>query len=66
MKPTAEPEALVRQEFDLMALKVYKYGEKVLREKSSPVLAVDDSMRALADEMLETMHYSCGLRRTGG
>ena len=44
-----------------MALKVYKYGEKVLREKSSPVLAVDDSMRALADEMLETMHSSRGV-----
>lgn len=44
-----------------MALKVYKYGEKVLREKSSPVLAVDDSMRVLADEMLETMHSSRGV-----
>lgn len=48
-------------EFDFMALKVYKYGEKVLREKTVPVLAVDEKLRALADEMLETMHGACGV-----
>jgi peptide deformylase len=44
-----------------MSLKVYKYGEKVLREKATPVAHVDDQMRKLADEMLETMHSSKGV-----
>jgi peptide deformylase len=44
-----------------MALKVYKYGEKVLREKAVPVTQVDDKLRKLADEMLETMHDSRGV-----
>lgn len=44
-----------------MKLKVFKYGEKVLRDKSVPVSAVDDSMRALADDMLETMHAAKGV-----
>jgi len=44
-----------------LALRVYKYGEKVLREKSQPVAAVDDTMRRLADEMLETMRSAGGV-----
>lgn len=44
-----------------MVLKVYKYGEKVLREKSEAVSAVDDKLRALADDMLETMHKAGGV-----
>jgi peptide deformylase len=44
-----------------MALKICKYGEKVLREKTTPVPAVDDAMRAIADEMLETMRVSRGV-----
>lgn len=44
-----------------MKLKVFKYGEKVLREKSVPVAMVDDSLRALADDMLETMRAAKGV-----
>ena len=44
-----------------MALKVYRYGEKVLREKAVAVPAVDDNLRRLADEMLETMRSSRGV-----
>ena len=44
-----------------MALRVYKYGERVLREKARPVAAVDDKLRHLADEMLELMHRSRGV-----
>jgi peptide deformylase len=44
-----------------MALKVYKYGEKVLREKAVAVASVDDSLRAFADEMLETMRAAKGV-----
>lgn len=44
-----------------MALKVYKYGEKVLREKATPVAVVTDAMRALADEMIATMHSARGV-----
>ena len=44
-----------------MVLKVYKYGEKVLREKARPVAVVDDTLRKLADDMIETMHAARGL-----
>ncbi|MCQ2368679.1 MAG: peptide deformylase [Kiritimatiellae bacterium] len=44
-----------------MILKVYKYGEKVLREKAAPVAMVTDELRALADDMLATMHKSRGV-----
>lgn len=44
-----------------MVLKVYKYGEAVLREKAKPVLVVDDKLRKLAADMLETMHATRGV-----
>ena len=44
-----------------MKLKVYKYGEKVLREKAVPVAVVTDELRELADDMLDTMHSSKGV-----
>ncbi len=44
-----------------MVLKVYKYGEAVLREKSVPVALVDDRLRKLADDMIETMHRAKGV-----
>lgn len=44
-----------------MPLKIYKYGEKVLREKSEPVSLVDDRLRKLADDMLDTMHAAKGV-----
>ena len=44
-----------------MVLKVYIYGEKVLREKAKPVGQVTDELRALADDMLDTMHKSRGV-----
>ncbi len=44
-----------------MVLKIVKYGEKVLREKSEPVAVVTDALRALAADMVETMHKSRGV-----
>ena len=44
-----------------MVLRVYKYGEKVLREKARPVAAVTDVLRKLADDMVETMHDAGGV-----
>ena len=44
-----------------MKLRVYKYGEKVLREKATPVVVVDDGLRKLAEDMIETMHASKGV-----
>ena len=44
-----------------MILKVCKYGEKVLREKASPVRAVTDALRKVSDDMLETMHKAKGV-----
>lgn len=42
-------------------LKIYKYGEKVLREKATNIPVVTDELRALADEMLETMSRAKGV-----
>ena len=44
-----------------MILKVYKYGEKVLREKATAVAAVSEALRKTADDMLETMHKAGGV-----
>lgn len=44
-----------------MKLKICKYGEKVLREKAQPVVLVDDRLRQLANDMLDTMHASKGV-----
>lgn len=44
-----------------MVLKVYKYGETVLREKSSPVAMVTEELKKLADDMIETMHKARGV-----
>ena len=44
-----------------MILKIFKYGEKVLREKSRPVAIVDAKLGKLADDMLETMHKAGGV-----
>ena len=44
-----------------MILKVFKYGEKVLRQKAEPVILVDDVLRNLADDMLETMDKAGGV-----
>ena len=44
-----------------MVLKVYRYGEKVLREKATPVVIVDERLRKLADDMLDTMHAAKGV-----
>ena len=44
-----------------MALKVYKYGEAVLRERAQPVAIVTDELRNLAEEMINTMHKARGV-----
>lgn len=44
-----------------MALKIYKYGEKVLREKARPVVAVTEPLRKLAHDMVGTMHKAKGV-----
>lgn len=44
-----------------MKLKVYKYGEAVLRQKAQPVPFVTDGLRRLADDMVETMHDARGV-----
>ena len=44
-----------------MILKIRKYGDRVLREKSVPVASVTDELRALADDMLSTMRKAGGV-----
>ena len=44
-----------------MKLKIYKYGEPVLREKSEPLAVVTDPLRSLAVDMIATMHAAKGV-----
>lgn len=44
-----------------MKLKIYRYGEPVLREKAKAVAAVTDPFRRLAGDMLETMRAAGGV-----
>lgn len=44
-----------------MKLPIVKYGEPVLRAKGRPVTRVDERIRALAADMLETMHAANGV-----
>ena len=44
-----------------MKLKIFKYGEPVLREKSEPVAVVTEPLRVLAADMIATMHAAKGV-----
>lgn len=44
-----------------MKLPIVKYGEPVLRVKGRPITKVDEEIRALASDMLETMHAANGV-----
>jgi peptide deformylase len=44
-----------------MRLEIRKYGDPVLRAKGRRIEAVDDSIRALAENMLETMEAANGI-----
>lgn len=44
-----------------LALRVYKYGEQVLRTSADPVGLVDDRLRRLTDEMLACLHKTGGV-----
>ena len=44
-----------------MNLKIFKYGEAVLRKKATPVAVVTDDLRRLADDMIDTMHAARGV-----
>jgi peptide deformylase len=44
-----------------MKREIRKFGDPVLREKAKPIAKIDASVRALADDMLETMHAAEGV-----
>jgi peptide deformylase len=44
-----------------MKLQIRKYGDPVLRAKGKRIDVVDDNIRALAADMLETMHGANGI-----
>jgi peptide deformylase len=44
-----------------MRLPIRKYGDPILRAKGRRIEAVDDEVRALAENMLETMHAANGV-----
>lgn len=44
-----------------MRLPIRKYGDPILRAKGKRIEVVDDNIRALAENMLETMHGANGI-----
>lgn len=44
-----------------MILEIVKYGTPVLREKGKPVGEIDDKLKQLVDDMLETMRAANGV-----
>lgn len=44
-----------------MTMKIYLYGEEVLRQKASPVEKIDDGVRELIRNMAETMRQAEGV-----
>ena len=44
-----------------MRLPIAKYGDPILRAKGRPIAKIDDELRALAADMLETMHAANGV-----
>jgi peptide deformylase len=44
-----------------MVLDIVTYGNDVLRHPAKPVGAIDDGLRALAQDMLETMYHADGV-----
>jgi len=44
-----------------MRLSIRKYGDPILRAKGKRIEEVDDNVRALAENMLETMHAANGV-----
>ena len=44
-----------------MKLPIRKYGDPILRAKGKRIEEVDDKVRALAENMLETMHAANGI-----
>src|ERR1044072_1585498 len=44
-----------------MRLEIKKYGDPILRVQGNRIEAVDDQIRTLAEDMLETMHAANGV-----
>lgn len=44
-----------------MTLEIVKYGDEVLRKPARPVIAIDESLKKLAADMLETMYAAEGV-----
>lgn len=44
-----------------MLLRVTQYGEKILRQQGEPITTFDDSLRELAENMIETMYANEGI-----
>ncbi|NQT84500.1 peptide deformylase [bacterium] len=44
-----------------MLMKIFLYGEEILRQKASPVEEIDDGVRGLIRNMAETMRHGGGI-----
>lgn len=45
----------------MAVLDIHLLGSPVLRQQAEPVAQVDDALRALIDDMFETMNVACGV-----
>ena len=45
----------------MQKIKIYEYPDPVLKQKAAPVEKVDDGLRRLLDDMLETMYAAAGV-----
>ena len=53
--------AVAKEKLENPPLDLHYLGDKVLRQKAKRIAKVDDSIRALAKEMLQTMYSSYGI-----
>ncbi|MBQ3835207.1 MAG: peptide deformylase [Elusimicrobia bacterium] len=42
-------------------LKIVKYGDPILRQKSQPISEINNDVKQLAEDMLETMYFAHGV-----
>ena len=45
----------------MAVLEIKKYPEKVLKEKTAPVVDINSGVQSLIDDMIETMYAAKGL-----
>ena len=60
-KSNVSPEKVSKEQKGIPSLEIYKLGDDVLRQNSKRISKVDNSIRALAKEMLQSMYAAKGI-----